>query len=166
MKAKARAKGGTRSQYSPKRTSRHTKKDGGGYREARKNGGWYKQHPRLLKEAGNKCQMFGVPVGRVGGKYYPYQIHHLSRAAYKRGTNVRLNKDVIVLCPFAHQFMFHCLLSGGKRTVGEQKVFPNFAQAFAMEWCIMPGFLKTIILFLLIAIALHGLNIVSLVLVK
>lgn len=45
--------------------------------------------------------------------------------------------DVIVVCPFAHSFIIHGLLSGFKRP-SQQKNSPNTAQRLAHFWCCQP----------------------------
>lgn len=95
---------------------------------------WRDRHPAWLKRTNNRCQLFPwVRVGRVKGKYFPYAIHHMHTKAYRRQGRERWNRDVIVLCPSAHNLVFHYLLSGGKKRVSHQKAFPNIFQR-AVNW--------------------------------
>jgi hypothetical protein len=101
---------------------------------------WRNRHPQWLKRTNNRCQLIPfVRVGTVRGKYHGYAIHHLHKEAYKRQGQELWNRDVVVLCPFAHEFIFHWLLSAGKRRVRYQKNFPNTAQRVMNWWCRLVG---------------------------
>jgi hypothetical protein len=45
--------------------------------------------------------------------------------------------DVIVVCPFVHNFILHGLLSGFRRP-SQQRNYPNKAQQLAHFWCTTP----------------------------
>jgi hypothetical protein len=97
---------------------------------------WKEKHSDWLKQANHRCMLFPwLRVGYVDGKYYPYAIHHKDKEAYQNIGSEQLAKHVLVLSRFAHKWVFHWLLSGGKRRVREQKVFPNFWQSVANEIC-------------------------------
>lgn len=110
-----------------------------------------------LARAGYRCQMF--PWKKIGktvrGKYKGYEIHHLHKKAYRRLGKERYKRDVVVLSKFAHQWVYHRILSFGKTTVAKQKKFPNILQRICNFWCILPypvkwiWILSVILLFLL-----------------
>jgi hypothetical protein len=50
-------------------------------------------------------------------------------------------EDVIVVCPFAHKFILHGILSGFKRP-SQQKSYPNTAQRLAHYWCCQPVMIR------------------------
>lgn len=115
------------------------------YSSYRNSQAWLSRHPDWLACSNNRCQLFPwVRVGIVNGKYHKYNVHHLHRNAYRRQNKERWQRDVIVLCPFAHKFVFHWLLSGGKTTVGKQKDFPNLAQRSLNWWCRFVGIMVNI----------------------
>lgn len=93
-----------------------------------------------LARAGYRCQMF--PWKKIGktvrGKYRGYEIHHLHKKAYRRLGKERYKRDVVVLSRFAHQWVYHRIMSFGKTTVAKQKNFPNFFQRITNFWCILP----------------------------
>lgn len=90
-----------------------------------------------------RCSMFPfVKVGR--GKRY--NVHHLN---YKNLGSERLWADVICLCPFAHSFIIHGLLSGFCRP-SQQKNYPNSAQKIAHFWCCQPVMVRGAVVGLLI----------------
>ncbi|MCS7076725.1 MAG: hypothetical protein NZ455_08455 [Bacteroidia bacterium] len=99
-----------------------------------------------LARAGYRCQMFPwKKIGKtVNGKYRGYEIHHLHKKAYRRLGKERYKRDVVVLSTFAHQWVYHRILSLGKTTVQKQKKFPNLAQQIMNIWCILPYFVKWI----------------------
>jgi hypothetical protein len=110
------------------------------YRHYIKSQEWYGKHKRLLKESGYRCSMFLVPCGK--GK--PYRIHHLPQG-YKNGNeqgwenlDEKLWEDVIVLCPFAHDFIIHGVLSGFKSAGKQWGGYPNILQNIVHAWCCTP----------------------------
>ena len=110
------------------------------YSNYRNSDAWFGQHEKWLKASKNRCQLFPwVRVGKINRKYHKYNIHHLHRNAYRRQNKEKWNRDVIVLCPFAHKLVFHWLLSGGKKTVSEQKDFPNTQQRVFNWYCRFVG---------------------------
>ena len=108
---------------------------------------WKTMQKVWLHSAGYRCQMFpfivlGQHAAKKGGwrkyKYYgKYAIHHINKQAYENLGREDLNKDVIVLSKFAHDWVFHFLLSFGKRSVAEQKSFPNILQLAGNAWCLL-----------------------------
>jgi hypothetical protein len=104
------------------------------YQDYLKSNMWRSRHAIWLRRTNYRCQLF--PWLRVGkkirGRYYPYAMHHMHINAYRRQGGESWNRDVIVLSPYAHDFVFHWLLSGGKRKIRHQKDFPNLAQRSAV----------------------------------
>ncbi|MDW8302292.1 MAG: hypothetical protein RML38_07480, partial [Bacteroidia bacterium] len=101
---------------------------------------WRLMQKIWLARAGYRCQMFPwKKIGKtVNGKYKGYEIHHLHKKAYKRLGKERYKRDVVVLSTFAHQWVYHRILSFGKTTVQKQKNFPNLLQRIMNMWCILP----------------------------
>lgn len=60
---------------------------------------------------------------------------------YENLGNEVLWRDVIVVCPFVHNFILHGLLSGFRRP-SQQKRYPNTVQRLAHCWCCQPVFLR------------------------
>ena len=88
---------------------------------------WRSHHPRWLKSVQYRCTF--LPWLRIGdGK--PYAIHHLH---YRNLGNERLIRDVLPVSKFAHEFIIHGLLSGGK-AAGQQRRYPNLAQKLVHAW--------------------------------
>lgn len=96
---------------------------------------WRSKHLQFLKQSHYRCAMF--PFVKVGKKHR-YNVHHMN---YINLGNECLWTDVICLCPFAHKFIIHGLLSGFKRP-SQQKNYPNTAQRLAHAWCCLPVFLR------------------------
>lgn len=111
-----------------------------------------------LARAGYRCQMF--PWKKIGktvrGKYRGYEIHHLHKKAYRRLGKERYKRDVVVLSTFAHQWVYHRILSFGKTTVAKQKNFPNLLQRIVNLWCILPYPIKWIWIFFVLFILFFG----------
>ncbi len=101
---------------------------------------WYAKHKDWLLGSGYRCSMF--PWVKCG-KGYPYRIHH---KAYDNVGKETLWKDVIVLCPFAHDFIIHGILSGFKSAGKQKKKYPNKAQRLVHLWCSIPVWGKTLII--------------------
>jgi hypothetical protein len=103
-----------------------------------------------------RCQMF--PWKKIGksvrGRYKGYEIHHLNRKAYRRLGKERYKRDVVVLSTFAHQWIYHRILSFGKTTVAKQKSFPNVFQRITNFWCILPYPVKWVWIILVISLFL------------
>ncbi len=133
------------------------------YQDYLKSSLWRSRHKDWLQRTHNRCQLFPwVRVGSIRGKYHPYAIHHMHINAYRRQGREFWNRDVIVLSPFAHDFIFHWLVSGGKRKVRYQKDFPNIAQRSLNWWCrvmglilLFPGWAILVVSFVLV---IHFLN--------
>lgn len=96
---------------------------------------WYGKHEKWLSAAGNRCTMF--PWVRVG-KGYSYAIHHMN---YQNVGKEKLGKDVIPLCPFAHDYIIHGFLSGFK-SAGKQRNYPNLMQRLVHLWCVQRRWFK------------------------
>ena len=100
-----------------------------------KSAEWRSQHPRWLKSVRYRCTLF--PWLKLGdGK--PYAIHHLH---YRNLGNERLRRDVLPVSKFAHEWIIHGLLSGGK-SAGQQRRYPNMAQKLVHEWMRLGLWLK------------------------
>jgi len=109
-----------------------------------KSNDWYAKHTTWLKAVGYRCSMFPwVKIGR-GRKY---RIHHLH---YRNLGSERLRRDVVPLCPFAHDFIIHGILSGF-RSAGKQKRYPNLAQRAVHLWCIQRLWMKGLLMLGLVA---------------
>jgi hypothetical protein len=108
---------------------------------------WRSKHPLFLKQSHYRCAFFPwIKVGKkINGKYQRYAIHHCN---YKNLGNERLWVDVICLCPFAHSFIIHGILSGFRRT-SQQKNYPNTAQRLAHMWCCLPVILRGLLMVLI-----------------
>lgn len=92
---------------------------------------WRDKHKGFLKRSHYRCAFF--PWVRVGKKHR-YNCHHMN---YENLGSEQLWVDVICLCPFAHNFIIHGLLSGFRRP-SQQKQYPNKAQQLAHFWCCQP----------------------------
>jgi hypothetical protein len=104
---------------------------------------WRSKHKDFLKTSHYRCALF--PWVKVGKKHR-YNVHHMN---YKNLGSERLWVDVICLCPFAHSFIIHGLLSGFKRP-SQQKNYPNTAQRLAHAWCCLPVWLRGVLAVLLL----------------
>lgn len=100
-----------------------------------KSAAWYRKHPDWLKRSGYRCAM--LPWVQVG-KGKPYHCHHLH---YGNLGSEELWRDVVVLCPLAHNQIIHGILSWYRRPSQQQR-YPNSLQRFAHRWCCLPLFLK------------------------
>jgi hypothetical protein len=96
---------------------------------------WRSKHKDFLKSSHYRCAFF--PWVKVGKKHR-YNVHHMN---YENLGSERLWVDVICVCPFAHSFIIHGLLSGFKRP-SQQKRIPNTAQRLAHAWCCLPVSLR------------------------
>lgn len=120
---------------------------------------WRNRHKGWLKRTDHRCQLFPwLRVGRrVKGKYHPYAVHHMHRNAYKRQGCEAWNRDVLVLSPLAHDFIFHGVASGFKRRTRQQKDFPNPVQRTLNWYCRFIGvllWLPPVCTLIIVAIAL------------
>lgn len=119
---------------------------------------WHVMQRLWLDDSGYRCQMFPFiilgkhsirnPWNKKKIRYYGrYAVHHINQKSYKRIGQENLNEDVIVLSKFAHNYIYHYLLSFGKQKVGEQKVlrFPNFLQRLLNLWCVLNHKIKFIL---------------------
>lgn len=100
---------------------------------------WYGKHKQWLRATGYSCALF--PWVRIG-QGRPYRIHHLH---YANLGNERLGRDVIPLCPFAHDRIVHGILSGFK-SAGQQRNYPNLSQRLVHAWCRQRLWFKRVIL--------------------
>lgn len=100
---------------------------------------WYAKHPHWLKAVGYQCSLF--PWVKIG-KGKSYRIHHLN---YRNLGNERLRRDVVPLCPFAHDFIIHGILAGFK-PAGKQRDYPNCAQKIIHLWCAQRLWLKWLVI--------------------
>ncbi len=97
---------------------------------------WYGKHKFWLLESNYRCSMF--PWIQCG-KGKPYRMHHKT---YDNVGDEALWKDVIVLSPFAHDFIIHGILSGFKSAGKQKGKYPNRAQKIAHTWCCLPITMK------------------------
>ena len=104
---------------------------------------WRSNHKNFLAKSHYRCAMFHFI--KVGQKYR-YDVHHMN---YERLGDERLWHDVICLCPFAHSFIIHGLLSGFRRP-SQQKNYPNTAQRLAHAWCCLPVILRLMLAVVLV----------------
>jgi len=96
---------------------------------------WRSKHKGFLKRSHYRCSFFPfIKCGKKGR----YNVHHMN---YENLGSEHLRVDVIVVCPFVHNFILHGLLSGFKRP-SQQKRYPNTAQRLAHCWCCQPVFLR------------------------
>lgn len=124
---------------------------------------WRSKHPGFLAAANYQCSAFPwvtvgkaakkrsqptkrdlysswLTVGKAGVKSgssttkEPYRCHHLH---YKNLGNEMYWRDVLCLCPFAHDVIIHKWLSGGKRPK-DQDVYPNRSQKLFHAYCRLP----------------------------
>ena len=107
---------------------------------------WQTMGKIWLHEKGYRCQMFPFIIlgqHKPKGKWWnesfhgKYAIHHISKNSYENLGKEELDKDVIVLSKFAHEWVYHYILSFGARKVRDQKLlkFPNILQVIANWWC-------------------------------
>lgn len=96
---------------------------------------WRDKHKSFLKRSHYRCSFF--PFIKCGKKAR-YNVHHMN---YENLGNEQLWVDVIVVCPFVHNFILHGLLSGFRRP-SQQKTYPNKAQQLAHFWCCQPVLLR------------------------
>lgn len=105
------------------------------YRDYITSDEWRSLHPVFLEKSRYRCSMF--PWVRCGKKYR-YNVHHMN---YDNLGDEQLWRDVIVLCPFAHTWIIHGILSGFKRP-SKQKSYPNKYQRAVHLWCCTPVSLR------------------------
>lgn len=104
---------------------------------------WRDKHSYFLKHSHYRCAMF--PWVKVG-KGKRYNCHHMN---YENLGSEQLWIDVVCLCPFAHNFIIHGLLSGFRRP-SQQKHYPNKAQQLAHFWCCLPVVVRAVFVVLLL----------------
>ena len=114
---------------------------------------WRDKHKEFLKRSHHRCSFTLLPAGKtIKGKYFGYNCHHMN---YENLGDETLWVDVIVVCPFVHNFILHGLLSGFRRP-SQQKNYPNAAQRLAHFWCCQPvivrGVLAVVVLWNLIRV--------------
>jgi len=104
---------------------------------------WRSKHKDFFKSSHHRCALF--PWVKVGKKHR-YNVHHMN---YKNLGNERLWVDVICLCPSAHSFIIHGILSGFRRP-SQQKNYPNTARRLAQAWCCLPVFLRGLLIIMIV----------------
>ena len=112
---------------------------------------WRSKHKDFLKSSHYRCSLF--PWVKVGKKHR-YNVHHMN---YKSLGTEQLWVDVICLCPFAHSFIIHGLLSGFKRP-SQQKNYPNAAERLAHVWCCIPVLIRLTLVVLMLVNLLKALS--------
>lgn len=123
--------------------SKHTKKRFVDYQTYITSDKWYSKHRTWLAAVGNYCTMF--PWVRLGNGYR-YVIHHMN---YKNLGDECLGRDVVPLCPFAHDYVIHGILAGFK-SAGKQRNYPNLAQRLAHLWCVQRRWFKGVLALLVL----------------
>jgi hypothetical protein len=124
---------------------------------------WQTMQKIWLYKKKYRCQMFPFLVlgqhkpkkGWWNDAYYgKYAIHHINTKAYKNLGLEELDRDVIVLSKFAHKWVYHYLLSFGKRKVSDQKLvkFANPLQKIMNYWCFLNKWMKLILALIIIDI--------------
>ena len=113
------------------------------YREYITSAEWRDKHKGFLKRSHYRCAFF--PFIKVGKKAR-YNVHHMN---YENLGNEQIWIDVIVVCPFVHNFIIHGLLSGFRRP-SQQKNYPNAAQRLAHFWCCQPVMIRAVLAILLL----------------
>jgi hypothetical protein len=124
---------------------------------------WQLMQKIWLYEKGYRCQMFPFLVlGQHktkkswwhNGVYGKYAVHHIDKKAYEQLGMEQLDKNVIVLSKFAHKWVYHYLLSFGKRKVSDQKLvkFANPLQKIMNYWCFLNKWMKLILALIIIYI--------------
>jgi hypothetical protein len=108
------------------------------YREYITSPEWRDKHKDFLKRSHYRCAFF--PFIKVGKKAR-YNCHHMN---YENLGDEQLWVDVICLCPFAHSFIIHGILSGFRRP-SQQKSYPNTAQRLAHGWCCQPVIVRGVL---------------------
>lgn len=123
--------------------SKSTKRAYVDYHSYIKSQNWYSKHRPWLSAVGDRCTMF--PWIRVGGGHR-YAIHHMN---YKNLGDEKLGRDVVPLCPFAHEYIIHGILSGFK-SAGKQRNYPNLAQRLVHSWCVQRRWFKGVLTLLIL----------------
>lgn len=105
---------------------------------------WKDKHKGWLNQSGHRCAMLPwVTVGKkVSGQYRPYRIHHLH---YNSVGREKFWWDVLPLCPFAHDWIIHGVLSGFRSAGQQRQRYPNAGQRIVHLWCRLPGLLKGLV---------------------
>lgn len=103
---------------------------------------WREKHKFWLLESGYRCSMF--PWIQCG-KGKRYRIHHLPEGYENLGNEV-LWEHVIVLSPFAHDWIIHGILSGFKSAGKQNPPYPNKAQDLVHGWCLLPVWVKVVVM--------------------
>lgn len=130
-----------------------------------KSAEWQTMQKLWLHNKGYRCQMFPFLVlGQHKPKrgwwndslYGKFAVHHIDKNAYEQLGMEQLDKNVIVLSKFAHNWVYHYLLSFGKRKVSDQKLvkFANPLQKIMNYWCFLNKWIKLILALIIIYILL------------
>ena len=119
--------------------SKSTKRPYIDYHTYIKSNNWYSKHRAWLSAVGDRCTMF--PWVRVGNGHR-YAIHHMN---YKNLGDEKLGRDVVPLCPFAHDYVIHGVLAGFK-SAGKQRNYPNLAQRLIHFWCVQRRWFKAVLM--------------------
>lgn len=118
------------------------------YHEYIKSTSWLSKHKGWLKASGYRCAAFPwLRLGRVGGRYHRYNIHHTH---YKTLGHERLWWDVLPLSDFAHHWVVHGLLSGWKKP-SQQQHYPNPLQSAFHCYCRLMMFFPLIAALVIVA---------------
>ena len=123
--------------------SKQTKRAYINYYSYIKSDNWYSKHRTWLDAVGDYCTM--LPWVRIG-KGHRYAIHHMN---YKNLGDEKLGRDVVPLCPFAHDYIIHGFLAGFK-AAGKQRNYPNLAQRLIHFWCVQRRWFKGVLSLLIL----------------
>ena len=123
--------------------SKQTKRAYIDYQSYIKSDNWYSKHRTWLSTVGDYCTM--LPWVRIG-KGHRYAIHHMN---YENLGDEKLGRDVVPLCPFAHDYIIHGFLAGFK-SAGKQRNYPNLAQRLIHFWCVQRRWFKGVLSLLIL----------------
>lgn len=126
-------------------------------------------HPKWLSKMNYRCQFTGKTIGkRVLGSYRRYNFHHTCSGAYGRE---KPGYNYLLLTPWAHwfaHFLGGVLIPGRSVTIQNRRAerlplsyiweMPNPAQTLFHSWCRLPFFIRHVVAFAAIVLALIELN--------
>src|SRR3569832_1942063 len=88
---------------------------------------WRSKHKGFLKRSHYRCSFFPfIKCGKKGR----YNVHHMN---YEKQSSEHLRVDVIVVCPFVHNFILHNKHKKKKQPT-QQKQKPKTTQKKAHCW--------------------------------
>jgi hypothetical protein len=106
------------------------------YRVYLQSNEWRNRHATWLNKCDNRDLLLPWKrIGYVGGRYYPYSMHHMNREAYESRGHEEIFWHIAPVSRDTHAYWFHNVLSHGKGRVSEQEVFPTILQSCANQIC-------------------------------